>query len=298
MTELILTEKFSVASDFAKALGVKKKGDGFFEGNGYVITWAVGHLVELYAPDDYDKRLKKWQVDALPIIPEKFRYKPIKKTFKQFSVIRNLLKKNSYTRVIIATDAGREGEVIARTILLESGFTDKQHISRFWTSQALVPDVVRKTMDALRPAADFDRLWRAGYYRQVSDWLIGMNCTRVLTVRLKDLFSVGRVQTAVLALIVARKKVRDSFVPETFWTLKIRFANHKGNWTGHWFKNKDTRLTKKKDKDTLYDKLTAENAPGQVLSVKKEKKKELPPTLFSLTDLQQAANVNFCFPAK
>ena len=298
MTELILTEKFSVASDFAKALGVKKKGDGFFEGNGYVITWAVGHLVELYAPDDYDKSLKKWRVEALPIIPEKFRYKPIKKTFKQFSVIRNLLKKNSYTRVIIATDAGREGEVIARTILLESGFTDKQHISRFWTSQALVPDVVRKTMDALRPAADFDRLWRAGYYRQVSDWLIGMNCTRVLTVRLKDLFSVGRVQTAVLALIVARKKVRDSFVPETFWILKVRFANDKGNWTGHWFKNKDTRLTNNQDKECLYTKLTRENAPGQVLSVKKEKKKELPPTLFSLTDLQQTANVKFGFPAK
>ncbi len=298
MTELILTEKFSVASDFAKALNVKKKGDGFFEGSGYVITWAVGHLVELYAPDDYDKRLKKWQVEALPIIPEKFRYKPIKKTFKQFKVIKNLLKKNSYTRVIIATDAGREGEVIARTILLESGFTDKQHISRFWTSQALVPDVVRKTMAALRPAADFDRLWRAGYYRQVSDWLIGMNCTRVLTVRLKDLFSVGRVQTAVLALIVARKKFRDSFVPETFWILKVRFANDKGSWTGLWFKNKDTRLTNKQDKDNLYTKLTAENAPGQVLSVKKEKKTEPPPTLFSLTDLQQTANVKFGFPAK
>ncbi|MCD4722375.1 MAG: DNA topoisomerase 3 [Desulfobacula sp.] len=298
MTDLILTEKFSVASDFAKALGVKKKGEGYFEGDEYVITWAVGHLVELYAPDDYDKNLKKWKIETLPLIPEKFKYKPIKRTYRQFKTIKNLLTKKNFTHVIIATDAGREGEVIARTILFESGFLDKSRILRFWTSQALVPEVVRNTMKKLKPVTDYDRLWRAGYYRQVSDWMIGMNCTRVLTVRLKDLFSVGRVQTAVLALLTDRKKERDNFIPKTYWTIKVLFANDKGNWIGHWFKNEDTKLTKKEEAQNLYKNLTHEKSPGVVQSVIKEKKKELPPFLFSLTDLQQEANKKFGFPAK
>ena len=212
MTDLILTEKFSVASDFAKALAVKKKGEGFFEGNGFVITWAVGHLVTLCEPEEYDPALKKWKLDTLPLIPASFEYKPIKRTYGQFKTIKTLLRQRSFERVIIATDAGREGEVIARTILLKAGFLDKARILRFWTSQALVPEVVRNTMNALKPMTDYDRLWRAGFYRQVSDWLIGMNFTRVLTVRLKDLFSVGRVQTAVLALLTDRKHERDQFV--------------------------------------------------------------------------------------
>ncbi|MCF6248696.1 MAG: DNA topoisomerase III [Desulfobacula sp.] len=298
MTDLILTEKFSVASDFAKALGVKKKEDGFFIGDAYIITWAVGHLVELYAPDDYAENLKKWKIETLPIIPEQFKYKPIKRTYRQFKTIKNLLTEKNFARVIIATDAGREGEVIARTILFESGFLDKNKILRFWTSQALVPDVVRNNMKKLKPATDYDRLWRAGYYRQVSDWMIGMNCTRVLTVRLKDLFSVGRVQTAVLALLTDRKKERDNFIPKTYWTMKVLFVGDKGNWTGHWFKNKDTKLTKKQEEQELYRKLVQEKSPGIVQSVIKERKKELPPFLFSLTDLQQEANNKFGFPAK
>jgi DNA topoisomerase III len=298
MTDLILTEKFSVASDFAKALGVKTKGKGYFESNAYIITWAVGHLVELYAPDDYDKNLKKWKIETLPLIPEQFKYKPIKKTYRQFKTIKNLLTQKSFARVIIATDAGREGEVIARTILFESGFLDKNRIWRFWTSQALVPDVVRNSMKQLKPVTDYDRLWRAGYYRQVSDWMIGMNCTRVLTVRLKDLFSVGRVQTAVLALLTDRKKERDNFIPKIYWTMKVLFTGDKGNWTGHWFKNKNTKLEKKEDGQELYKKLSQEKSPGIIQSVKKERKKELPPFLFSLTDLQQEANKKFGFPAK
>jgi DNA topoisomerase-3 len=298
MTDLILTEKFSVAADFAKALGVNKKGEGCFEGNGFVITWAVGHLVTLYEPDEYDPSLKKWRLDTLPLIPDPFEYKPIKRTYGQFKAIKKLLTQRSFGRVIIATDAGREGEVIARTILLKAGFLDKARILRFWTSQALVPEVVRNTMKTLRPMTDYDRLWRAGYYRQVSDWLIGMNCTRVLTVRLKDLFSVGRVQTAVLALLTDRKKAREQFVPQAYWTLNILFTGDKGNWTASWFKDKETRLTEKKEAQALYQRLNNETSLGQVQSLTKEKKKELPPLLFSLTDLQQEANKKFGFPAK
>ncbi|MDD2390185.1 MAG: DNA topoisomerase 3 [Desulfobacterales bacterium] len=298
MTDLILTEKFSVASDFAKALGVKKKGAGYFDGDTYVITWAVGHLVELFEPDDYDASLKKWRVESLPLIPDRFRYKPIKKSYQQFHTIKTLLNKRRFDRIIIATDAGREGEVIARTILLESGFTDKARIVRFWTSQALVPEVVRNTMKQLRPMVDFDRLWRAGYYRQVADWLVGMNLTRVLTVRLRDLFSVGRVQTAVLALLVDRRREREHFVPETYWTLKVLFGGDKGRWTGRWFKNKETKLTEKKAADELLERLKNEISPGVVLTMETDKKSEPPPLLFSLTDLQQEANNRFGFSAK
>lgn len=298
MTDLILTEKFSVASDFARALGVKAKAEGCFKGNGFVITWAVGHLVTLFEPEDYDGAMKKWRLETLPLIPESFEYKPLKKGYKQFKIIKTLLTKQSFERVIIATDAGREGEVIARTILMKAGFLDKARIMRFWTSQALVPEVVRHAMANLRPMTDYDRLWRAGYYRQVADWLIGMNCTRVLTVRLKDLFSVGRVQTAVLALLTDRKKEREQFKAEPYWILRAAFSNNKGAWTGTWFKGKETRLTKKEEAQALYERLARETAPGEVLSVKKEQKKELPPFLFSLTDLQQAANKRFGFSAK
>lgn len=298
MTELILTEKFSVASDFAKALGVKNKKDGYFEGDAHVITWAVGHLVELFEPDDYDAGLKKWRVETLPLIPERFRYKPITRTLQQFRTIKTLLTQRQFDRIIIATDAGREGEVIARTILLESGFRDKERIMRFWTSQALVPKVVRDTMNQLKPITDYDRLWRAGYYRQVSDWLVGMNLTRLMTVRLGDLFSVGRVQTAVLAMLVDRRNEREHFIPETYWNFKVLFSGDKGRWTGRWFKEKETRITDKPQADALLERFQAEKAPGVVVSMKKETKQEPPPLLFSLTDLQQEANNRFGFPAK
>ena len=298
MTDLILTEKFSVASDFAKALGVKTKSEGYFISKDFIITWAVGHLVTLYEPEDYDKAMKRWRLDTLPLIPQSFEYKPIKQSYKQFKIIKALLLKQNFGRLIIATDAGREGEVIARTILMKAGFLDKSRILRFWTSQALVPEVVRSAMANLKPITDYDRLWRAGYYRQVSDWLIGMNCTRVLTVRLKDLFSVGRVQTAVLALLADRKKEREQFKPEPYWTLKATFFNDKGEWTGTWFRGKDTRLTKQGDAQALYMHLTQTTDPGEVLTVKKEEKTELPPLLFSLTDLQQEANRRFGFSAK
>lgn len=298
MTILVLTEKFSVASDFARALGVRKKGEGYFENTDYVITWAVGHLVELCEPEDYDPMLKKWRLDTLPVMPDRFIYKPIRKSIKQFVIIKNLIEKRDISQIIIATDAGREGEVIARTILLEAGFTDKTRIKRFWTSQALVPEVVRENMGLLKPLADYDRLWRAGYYRQVSDWLVGMNLTRVLTVRLKDLFSVGRVQTAVLALLVDRKTERDSFVPEAYWKIRTIFSNEKGRWKGTWFKGKDSRLKVKEDFESLFQKLNDASPSGLVKSVEKQKKKELPPLLFSLTDLQQEANKRFGFSAK
>ncbi len=296
MKTLILTEKPSVARDFAKALGVNANRDGFMENGDYIITWAVGHLVELLEPHDYDAKWKKWNLDTLPVIPDSFQYKPIAKTKKQFSIIKRLLKDRSLERITIATDAGREGEVIARTILLASGFKQQKRLVRFWSSLALTDQAVKEGMASAKPIAEYDRLWHAGQSRQIADWLVGMNVTRAATVSMNDLFSVGRVQTAVLALLVDRRRERERFKPKPYWLLPVRFSNEKGTWLGTWFKGKQTRFDKKEDAERIQAKILHQT--GAVLSVDKQKKKQPPPLLYSLTDLQQDGNKKFGFSAK
>jgi DNA topoisomerase III len=298
---LILTEKPSVARDFAKALGVSGKKEGYLEDEHYIITWSVGHLVELFEPQDYDDKWKKWRIENLPILPDHFRYKPIQKTQKQLKIICNLLSKKTPEELVIATDAGREGEVIARTILLSGGipvenFEENEKIKRFWTSQALTPQVIKAGMNSLKPAGEYDRLWRAGQARQIADWLVGMNGSRSATIKMNDLFSVGRVQTAVLALLVDRRRERENFKPQPYWILKARFENLKGDWWGSWFKENQTRISSEQDAKTIHAKV--DNQTGQVIAVEKQKKNQAPPLLYSLTDLQREANSRFGFFAK
>ncbi len=298
---LILTEKPSVARDFAKALGVKGKNDGYLENEHYIITWAVGHLVELFEPQDYDIKWKKWRLEDLPILPARFQYKPVQKTRKQLKIISNLLSKKTPGQVVIATDAGREGEVIARTILMAAGlraesFQNKENIKRFWTSQALTPQVVKAGMNDLKPAGEYDRLWHAGQARQIADWLVGMNGSRSATIRMNDLFSVGRVQTAVLSLLVDRRRERENFKPEPYCILKAHFENEKGEWWGTWFRDNQARIATEEAAGKI--RANVENQTGRVLSVEKQKKKQAPPLLYSLTDLQINANSRYGFSAK
>ncbi|MFW5853927.1 MAG: DNA topoisomerase 3 [Thermodesulfobacteriota bacterium] len=295
MKTLILTEKPSVARDFAKALGVKTRHDGYMADGDTVITWALGHLLELLEPQDYDPRWKTWRLNALPILPERFRYKPISKTRKQLRIVKKLLK-SPLERVVIATDAGREGEVIARTILLDARVPEGDRLLRFWTSQALTPEVVRKGMENLAPAARYDRLWRAGQARQIADWLVGMNGTRAATKQMDDLYSVGRVQTALLALIVDRRREREHFRPEPYWLLRALFSNEKGTWRGTWFQKERTRFDKEPEATAIRAKV--DGAVGKIQSVKKQKKRQPPPFLYSLTDLQRDANQKYGLTAK
>ena len=297
---LILTEKPSVARDFAKALRVPSR-KGWMENDEYIVAWAVGHLVELLEPGEYDSKWKRWSLASLPIIPEEFRYKPIEKTKKQLKLINGFFSSGRVGKIVIATDAGREGEVIARTILLSSGvkaekLEGREDVLRFWTSQALTPSVVKAGMNSLKPAGDYDRLWRAGQARQIADWLVGMNATRSATKRMDDLFSIGRVQTAVLALLVDRRRERENFKPEPYWLLKAFFENPKGQWWGSWFDKDQTRFLKEEDAKAVQEKI--ENRRGLVVSAKKQKKKQPPPLLYSLTDLQRDANIRFGFTAK
>jgi len=298
---LILTEKPSVARDFAKALGVKGKKDGYLENEDYIITWAVGHLVELFEPQDYDPKWKKWRLENLPIIPSRFQYKPIPKTQKQLKIIFRLLSKNTPDQVVIATDAGREGEVIARTILLMGGipaenFEKNEIIKRFWTSQALTHQVVKAGMNSLKPAGEYDRLWRAGQARQMADWMVGMNGSRSATIKMNDLFSVGRVQTAVLALLVDRRRERENFKSEPYWILKVHFENEKGDWWGTWFTENQARILEEEIATAILKKV--ENRSGHVVFVEKQRKNQAPPLLYSLTDLQREANSRYGFFAK
>jgi DNA topoisomerase-3 len=295
-----------VARDFAKALGIEAKRNGFVEGGEYVITWAIGHLVELAEPGDYDPKWKRWNMSTLPIIPERLRYKPIRDVKKQLEIVQGQLRRDDVVKVVIATDAGREGEVIARTILQTVTGADDAHrpqkafeLYRFWTSQALTPQVVRDTLNKLKPAAEFDRLWNAGQARQIADWLVGMNLSRAATLKLgsfENTFSVGRVQTAVLALLVDRRRERERFKPEPYWVLRANFSNPKGTWWGTWFKGDDVRIGKKEEAEAILSHIRGES--GQVKSVKKTRKKLPPPLLYSLTDLQREANSRYGLSAK
>ena len=296
MKTLILTEKPSVAMDFARGLGIRGKQDGYIENDTYIITWAVGHLVELFEPQDYDPAWKKWSFENLPIIPASYRYKTIKRTKKQFNVIRRLLSRKNIGRIVVATDAGREGEVIARTVLLTAQPAGTIETYRFWTSQALTPGVVQSGMKTLKPAAEYDRLWDAGRARQIADWLVGMNGSRAATIRMKDLFSIGRVQTAVLALLVERRKERDNFKPEPYWLARATFSGEKGTWQGLWTHKGKSRITSRREARRII--AAIENRRGVVTSAIRNEKRQPPPLLYSLTDLQQDANIRFGFSAK
>ncbi len=299
MISLILTEKPSVARDFASALQAGRRGDGFLEGRDTIITWAVGHLVELAEPEHYDPKWKRWRLETLPILPDTLRYRPIPKGEKQLRVIQSLLRRPDVGRVVIATDAGREGEVIARTILQTVAPDEPRAVFRFWTSQALTPAVIQETLRDLRPSSAYDRLWHAGQARQIADWLVGMNLSRAATLTMgghKEVFSVGRVQTAVLALLVDRRRERERFVPRTYWMLVADFRGDKGDWRGTWFKGDENRFEKREEAEAILQSVLGQ--AGRVASVKRQKKRQPPPLLYSLTDLQRDANVRFGFSAK
>lgn len=294
MKTLILTEKPSVAADFARALNTGSKRRGFYENDRYIVTWAVGHLLELLEPREYRPEWKTWRLETLPIIPQTFRYKAIPKTAPQLEIIQSLMGRAG--DVVVATDAGREGEVIGRTILETTEARENRRCFRFWTSQALTPEVIRDTLHSVKPLSAYDRLWHAGRARQIADWLVGMNGTRAASRNLKDLFSVGRVQTAVLALIVDRRRERDRFTPKPYWLLKVLFINEKGAWWGTWFHGEETRFSEAAAADSKAE--TLAGATGEVLRVQRRKRREPPPPLYSLTTLQRDANKRFGFSAR
>lgn len=287
---LVLAEKPSVGRELAKVLQCNQKGNGCFIGSRYIVSWALGHLVTLADPEAYDKKYQTWRAEDLPMLPPKMELTVIRETAKQFGVVKNLMRLPEITELIIATDAGREGELVARWIIDKVGF--HKTIKRLWISSQ-TERAIREGFANLRPGKDYERLYAAAESRAEADWLVGLNVTRALTCKYNAQLSAGRVQTPTLALVVAREKEIKEFVPKDYWTIQIAVPHFSLQWQD---KNGQNRLFDK----SAAEKIVAEvsGGSGTVIEVKKEQKKELPPLAYDLTELQRDANRKYGFSAK
>jgi DNA topoisomerase-3 len=291
---IILAEKPSVAASFASALGVPRK-DGVYQNETYIVANCIGHLLRLFDPQDYDPKYQKWALDDLPFVPDPFRHKPSESTKQQLDLVAGLLKRR-YDKLVIATDAGREGELIARLVFSHAGVSDFSNVFRFWTSSALTKEVILDAMTKLKPAADYDDLYHAGLYRQLADWLVGINFSRFFSIRLQGRFTFGRVQTPVLNLIVDRENTIKAFRKSYFFRLEVR-----SEFSGVTFVSFviDAKANINfDDKATLEALLSAVSGTSIVQDVSIEQKTLFPPRLFDLTELQKKANTTFGYTAQ
>ncbi|MBR5029623.1 MAG: DNA topoisomerase 3 [Muribaculaceae bacterium] len=282
--KVCVTEKPSVARDIAKILGANDRHEGYFEGNGYQVTWTFGHLCELKAPNDYTDQWKWWSLGQLPMIPQRFgiKLKDDKGIEQQFNVIKNLIA--NADEVINCGDAGQEGELIQRWVYQKAGC--EKPVKRLWIS-SLTDESIRKGFDELKDAKDFDNLYFAGLSRAIGDWILGMNATRLYTLKYsqsRDVLSVGRVQTPTLAMIVARQREIDNFIPENYWELKTKYRGVTFNSTRGKFK------TEGEANDIVK---VINELPFTVTSIETKKGREAPPRLFDLTSLQVECNKKF-----
>ncbi|HEU4495216.1 MAG TPA: DNA topoisomerase III [Rubrobacteraceae bacterium] len=293
---LIVAEKPSVGRDIASALGRHRKGKGALVGDGWTVTWALGHLAELAPPDAYDVQYKKWRLESLPILPERFKVRVNQKSGGQFSVVKKLLRDPSVTEVVNACDAGREGELIFAYLYGLSGC--KKPVLRLWIS-SLTPEAIREGFASLRDGRSMRSLEDAARSRSESDWIVGMNATRAYSVRFGrpgDVLSVGRVQTPTLRLLVDREREIENFKPEKFWTVHARFAREGFTYDGVWFKKKQNRLKERKAAEEIAAKV--EGGTGIVRKAEKKTASEKPPLLYDLTELQRNANARYGFTAE
>ena len=296
MKTLIIAEKPSVARDLTDALpGTFENHDSYYESEDTVITFAVGHLVELIAPEEYDERFKKWRMDDLPIIPDEFRlHARDKKAEKQLKVIHKLLQRDDVDKVVNACDAGREGELIFAYIYETSG-VDKP-VERLWIN-SLTKTAIKEGFEHLRPGEQLRQLEAAARSRSEADWLVGMNATRAATIRgrawVGGVVSLGRVQTPTLALLVKREREIQAFVPEPYWLVHAEFDPR---YQGLWFEGDETRLKEAKRAEEIAAKVSGKD--GTVESVERKEQSERAPLLYDLTSLQRDANRRFGFSAR
>jgi len=293
---LVIAEKPSVGRDLAGALpGSFKSTEGYLESGDHVVTWAVGHLVELAEPDSYDERFKRWRMADLPIVPDAFKLQPRDpKSRKQLKLIHKLLKREDVDRVINACDAGREGELIFAYIWDTAG-VDKP-VDRLWIS-SMTKQAIREGFERLRPRDQLVPLEAAARSRSEADWLVGMNATRAATIRgrawVGGVVSLGRVQTPTLAMIVRREREIQAFVPEPYWLVRASFEPP---YEGLWFEGDETRLKDGERADGIVARVRGRD--GTVESVERKEQSERSPLLYDLTSLQREANRRFSFSAR
>ena len=287
---LVLAEKPSVARDLAKVLGCSQNGNGCIMGSKYIVTWALGHLVTLADPEVYSNKYKAWNLEDLPMLPNKMELVVIKQTSKQFGAVKTLLHRDDVDELVIATDSGREGELVARWIILKAGF--KKPIKRLWISSQ-TDKAIKEGFAKLKPAREYDNLFYSAQSRSEADWLVGLNVTRALTCKYNAQLSAGRVQTPTLAMIVAREEEIRRFVPKDFWTVTAQLNGFTVQWQD---RNGQVRTFSREQADSIVKKVTGQM--GEVVEVRKDLKKELPPLAYDLTELQRDANRRYSYSAK
>ena len=287
---LVLAEKPSVGRDLAKVLKCNQNKGSYIEGNKYIVTWAMGHLVGLLDPEGYDDKYKQWKMETLPMLPKYMKLTVLKKTGKQYNEVKKQLLRKDVSDIVIATDSGREGELVARWILEKSGV--KKPLKRLWISSQ-TNKAILDGFKNLKDAKEYDNLYKAAVCRAEADWLVGLNVTRALTCKYNAQLSAGRVQSPTLAMIVNREEEIKNFKPVDYWTINV-----KGNgFTLNWISNKGNNSTFKEElADSIVNKCKGQN--GEVIEVKKTTKKKYSPALYDLTELQRDANKIWGYSAK
>lgn len=290
MKKLVIAEKPSVAREIAKTLFAFDRFQGYIEGSNYIVTWALGHLVELCDPAHYSERYKRWSIKDLPMLPETLEQEVIEDTKDQFENINALLKRSDIESVVIATDAGREGELVARWILKLSGYNGK--LERLWISSQ-TEKAIKEGFANLVPASLYDNLYHAAEARSAADWYVGMNVSRALTCHYDAKLSAGRVQTPTLALMTKREDEREAFLGSGYYTARADF----GLFSASYYPEENSiRFTDKKVKEEFETSFKGKECV--VSELKDEEKEEKPPLLYDLTELQRDANLSYGFSAK
>lgn len=291
MKALVIAEKPSVARDIARVLKCGKNINGAIEGECYVVTWGLGHLVELADPESYDARYKEWRMEDLPMIPDPFKLEVIKQTGKQYQAVKSQLHRKDISQVIIATDAGREGELVARLILKKAG--SRLPIKRLWIS-SVTDKAIKEGFASLKDGKEYESLRDASLCRAEADWLVGINSTRALTCKYNAQLSCGRVQTPTLAMIAAREERIRAFVPKPYYGMKARVQGISFTW-----QDKAASSSSSFDRARIEGLLSSlKNEPAQAEQIKRTPKKKQPPLLYDLTELQRDANKQYNYTAK
>lgn len=279
---LVLAEKPSVAKELARVLKCGKTLGGYIEGEKYIVTWALGHLVTLAEPEEYGEQYKQWNMETLPMIPQKMKLKVIPETAKQFGVVKKLLLSKEISSLIIATDSGREGELVARWILEKVGFT--KPIQRLWISSQ-TDKAIKEGFSKLKDGKQYISLYRSAQARAEADWLVGLNVTRAMTCKYNAQLSAGRVQTPTLAMIVARENEIKKFIPKDYYIIKADLGKFFVTYQND---KKQTHLFDKQIAQTIVSKI--KNGDFVVKEISSTKKSTPPPMLYDLTELQRDAN--------
>ena len=287
---LVIAEKPSVGRDLTKALpGAFAKHEGYLESETHVVTWAVGHLVQLAEPDEYDAKYKKWRMADLPIVPDRFKLVVRdERSRKQMTVITRMLKRDDVSDVINACDAGREGELIFAWTFEKAGA--KKPVQRLWLS-SMTSKAIKEAFSSLRPASEFELLEQAARSRSEADWIVGMNATRAATIRLRSSFdgavSLGRVQTPTLAIIARREEEIRAFVPEPYWLVDATFetVDDPRSYVGRYYAGSQPRLKTAEEATAIVD--AVRDGKGTITKLEKTKRSEKAPLLYDLTSLQR-----------